>query len=113
MNIPEDAVLVRIFVGEQDMHQRIPLYEAIVMKAREQNIAGATVLKGVMGYGASSRVHTTKILRLSEDMPMVIELVDSEAHMQPLLQWLETVVDSGLITMEKIRVHRYGNRNKS
>ena len=113
MNIPEHAVLVRIFVGEQDMHERVPLYEAIVMKAREQNIAGATVLKGVMGYGASSRVHTSKILRLSEDMPMVVELVDSETRMQPLLQWLETVVDSGLITIEKIRVCRYGNRNKS
>ena len=107
MKLPEEAVMLRILVGEHDMHGRIPLYEAIVMKARELNVAGATVLRGVMGYGASSRIHTTKILRLSEDMPMIIEIVDSESRLEELLPYLDQMVEGGLITMERIRVKRY------
>lgn len=107
MNLPEDAVMLRIYVGEQDMHGHVPLYEALVLKARELNIAGATVMRGVMGYGASSRIHTTKVLRLSEDMPMVVELVDTEERLQALLPLLNEMVTGGLVTMERIRVKRY------
>lgn len=107
MNLPEDAVMLRIYVGEQDMHRHVPLYEALVMKARELNIAGATVMRGVMGYGASSRIHTTKVLRLSEDMPMVVELVDTEERLQTFLPILNEMVSGGLVTMERIRVKRY------
>ncbi len=107
MNLPEDAVMLRIYVGEQDMHGHVPLYEALVMKARELNIAGATVMRGVMGYGASSRIHTTKVLRLSEDMPMVVELVDTEERLQTFLPILNEMVSGGLVTMERIRVKRY------
>ena len=112
MRLPEEAVMLRVLVGEQDMHGRIPLYEAIVMKARELNVAGATVLRGVMGFGASSRIHTAKILRLSEDMPMIIEIVDSEDRLEELLQHLDHMVTGGLITMERIRVKRYRTHGK-
>jgi hypothetical protein len=108
MQIPHDAVLLRIFLGESDRHDGRPLYEAIVMKAREMNVAGATVLRAPMGFGLSSRVHTTKILRLSEDLPIIIEIVDSEAKINDFLPVLDTMMGSGLITMEKVKVLRYG-----
>ena len=109
MNIPRDAVLLRIFVGEGDKFEGHPLYEAIVMKARELHLAGATVLRGPMGFGHSSRVHTSKILRLSSDLPLVIEIVDEEDKVNALLPVLDRMIGSGLVTLEKIKVLRYGN----
>jgi PII-like signaling protein len=101
MQIPKQAVLLRIFIGENDRSDGRPLYEAIVLKAREQHLAGATVLRGPMGFGASSRLHTSKILRLSEDLPLVIEIVDSEEKINAFLPTLDGMMTSGLITMEK------------
>lgn len=109
MQIPRDAVLLRIFFGESDRHDGRPLHEAIVLKAREMNVAGATVLRAPMGYGHSSRVHTAKILRLSEDLPIIIEIVDSEAKINEFLPVLDAMMGSGLITLEKVKVLRYGS----
>src|SRR5262249_7482618 len=108
MQIPRDAVLLRIFIGEDDKAGRKPLYEAIVLKAREMHLAGATLLRGAMGFGRSSRLHTTKILRLSEDLPIVIEIIDAEDKIDAFLPELEKLIGSGLITMEKVKVLRYG-----
>lgn len=108
MQIPKDAVLVRIFIGEDDRHDGQPLYEAIVLKAREAGLAGATVLRGPMGFGHSSRLHTTKILQLSEDLPLVIEIVDSPDRIEAFLPLLDAMMGSGLITLEKVQVLRYG-----
>jgi uncharacterized protein len=110
MQIPKQAVLLRIFIGEDDQFQGSPLYEAIVMKAREQHLAGATVLRGPMGFGKSSRLHTTKILRLSEDLPLVIEIVESEDNINRFLPMLDGMMSSGLITMEKVQVLQYGEK---
>lgn len=103
MQIPKQAVLLRVFIGENDRADGSPLYEAIVLKAREQHLAGATVLRGPMGFGASSRLHTTKILRLSEDLPLVIEIVDSEEKVNAFLPMLDGMMTSGLITMKRFR----------
>jgi len=108
MQLPKDAVLLRIFIGEADKFQGKPLYEAIVLKARELHMAGATVLRGPMGYGHSSRLHTSKILRLSEDLPLVIEIVDTEEKIDGFLPVLDTMMGSGLVTIEKVKVLRYG-----
>ncbi len=108
MQIPKDAVLLRIFLGESDKFNGRPLYEAIVMKARELHLAGATVLRGPMGFGHSSRLHTAKILRLSEDLPLVIEIVDSEQTINGFLPVLDGMMKSGLVTLEKVQVLRYG-----
>ena len=108
MQIPRDAVLLRIFFGEDDKLEGRPLYEAIVLKAREMHLAGATVLRGPMGFGASSRLHTTKILRLSEDLPLVIEIVDSEEKINDFLPVLDRMMSSGLVTLEKVQVLQYG-----
>ena len=108
MKIPRQAQLLRIFIGENDRADGRPLYETIVLKAREMQIAGATVMRGAMGFGHSSRLHTTKILRLSEDLPLVIEIVDSEEKITAFLPVLETIMTSGLITLEKIQVLQYG-----
>jgi len=108
MQIPNDAVLLRIFLGENDRWEHSPLYEAIVLKAREMHLAGATVLRGPMGFGHSSRLHTTKILRLSEDLPFVIEIVDSEEKINQFLPVLEGMMGSGMVTLEKVKVLRYG-----
>ena len=107
MNLPEQAVLLRIFIGESDKHEGKPLYEQITIKARALNLAGATVTRGVMGYGASSRIHTAKLLDLSLDMPMVVEIVDTEENLDRLMPFLDETVKEGLVTMEKIRVLRY------
>ena len=112
MQIPKQAVLLRIFIGENDRSGGSPLYEAIVMKAREQHLAGATVLRGPMGFGASSRLHTAKILRLSEDLPLVIEIVDSEEKINAFLPMLDGMMTSGLITMEKVQVLQCGDEVK-
>ena len=109
MQIPKQAVLLRIFIGEDDQFQGRPLYEAIVMRAREQHLAGATVLRGPMGFGKSSRLHTTKILRLSEDLPLVIEIVDSEENIEAFLPKLDAMMGSGLVTLEKVQVLQYGS----
>lgn len=109
MNIPRDAVLLRIFVGEEDKFEGKPLYESIVMKARELHLAGATVLRGPMGFGHSSRLHTSKILRLSSDLPLVIEIVDDDNKVNAFLPILEGMIGSGLVTLEKVKVLRYGN----
>lgn len=109
MHLPQDAMLLRIFIGENDRHQHRPLYEAIVLSAREHGLAGATVMRGPMGYGASSRLHTAKILRLSEDLPLVIEIVDTKDKIDAFLPVLETMMTaSGLVTLEKVQVIRYG-----
>jgi uncharacterized protein len=113
MQIPRDAMLLRIFVGEDDRYNHQPLYEAIVMKARELHLAGATVLRGPAGFGHSSRLHTTKILRLSEDLPFVIEIVDSEDKINSFLPVLDTMMTSGLVTLEKVQVVQYGANNKT
>ena len=108
MQIPKDAVLLRVFIGESDRHQHRPLYEAIVLKAREMHLAGATVLRGPMGFGHSSRLHTAKILRLSEDLPLVIEIVDAEEKIEAFLPVIDAMMSHGLITLEKVKVCRYG-----
>ncbi len=108
MKIPEAALLLRIYLGESDRWQHQPLYEAIVLKARELHLAGATVLRGPMGFGASSRMHTAKILRLSMDLPIVIEIVDAEEKVNALLPFLDEVMGGGLVTLEKVNVIRYG-----
>jgi PII-like signaling protein len=113
MQIPKQAVLLRIFIGEDDKLNRAPLYETIVMKAREMHLAGATVLRGPMGFGASSRLHTAKILRLSEDLPLVIEIVDSEDKINEFLPVLDGIMSSGLITLEKVQVLQYGTKATS
>jgi hypothetical protein len=109
MQIPKQAVLLRIFIGENDKLDDCPLYEAIVMKAREMQLAGATVLRGPMGFGKSSLIHTDKILRLSMDLPLVIEIVDSEEKINAFLPVLDGMMDSGLVTLEKLQVLQYGS----
>jgi uncharacterized protein len=113
MQIPANAVLLRIFIGENDRHDHRPLYGTIVLRARELHLAGATVLRGPMGFGHSSRLHTAKILRLSEDLPIVIEIVDSEAKINAFLPVLDGIMGSGLITLEKVQVLQYGTNNKA
>jgi uncharacterized protein len=108
MQLPKEAVLLRIFFGEADRHEGKPLHEAIVMKAREMQMAGATVLRGPMGFGHSSRMHTAKILRLSEDLPLIVEIVDTEEKINGFLPVLDTMMGSGLVTIEKVKVLRYG-----
>jgi PII-like signaling protein len=107
MTIPEEGYLLRIFVGESDKVGHRPLYEVIVLKAREAGLAGATVLRGVMGYGKNSVLHTAKILRLSEDLPMVVEIVDSLEKVEAFLPELDGMITDGLVTLEKVRVLHY------
>ncbi len=109
MRIPQDALLLRIFLGESDRFEGRPLYERIVLAAREMQLAGATVLRGPMGFGRSSRLHTAKILRLSEDLPIVVEIVDGEDRIRAFLDALEPMMGSGLVTLEKVQVLRYGD----
>jgi PII-like signaling protein len=108
MQIPREAVLLRIFLGEADRYQGRPLYEALVLKAREMHLGGATVLRGPMGFGHSSRLHTTKILRLSEDLPLVVEIVESADKINAYLAVIDPMMVSGLITLEKVQVLLYG-----
>jgi uncharacterized protein len=108
MQIPRDAVLLRVFFGEDDKSGGLPLYEAIVLKAREMHLAGATVLRGSVGFGHSSHIHTTKILRLSQDLPIVVEIVDSQEKIDRFLPVLDGMMSSGLITLEKVQVLQYG-----
>jgi hypothetical protein len=108
MQVPRDAVLLRIFLGENERCEHRPLFEAIVLKAREMHLAGATVLRGPLGFGHSSRLHTAKIMRLSEDLPMVIEIVDSEEKIEAFLPVIDGMIGSGLVTLEKVKVLLYG-----
>ncbi|HEX9767563.1 MAG TPA: DUF190 domain-containing protein [Kiloniellales bacterium] len=112
MQIPEQATLLRIFLGEDDRTGGRPLYEAIVLKAREMHLAGATVLRGPMGFGKTSRLHTAKILRLSEDLPVVVEIVDAEESIRAFLAAIEPMMTGGLITLEKAQVVRYGGEQE-
>jgi PII-like signaling protein len=107
MQIPEDGYLLRIFIGESDRHDHRPLYEAIVLKAREAGLAGATVTRGVMGFGKHSILHTAKILRLSEDLPMVVEIADSLERIESFLPSLAEMITDGLVTLERVRVIHY------
>src|SRR6266404_4359515 len=107
MHLPHDAMLLRIFIGESARWHHQPLYEAIVLKARELHLAGATVLRGPMGFGKSSVLHTAKILRLSMDLPLVIEIVDSEEKIRDFLPALDAMMKGGLVTLEKVRVIEY------
>ncbi len=108
MDLPRDAMLLRIFFGENDKYKSRPLYEAIVMAARDAKLAGATVLRGPMGFGRSSHMHTTKILRLSEDLPLIVEIVDTEEKIKAFLPILDPMMGSGLVTLEKVQVLQYG-----
>ena len=112
MKISEDGQLLRIFIGESDRWHGQPLYEAIVLKAREMGIAGATMLRGLMGFGAASRIHTAKILRLSEDLPIIIEIVDSADKIDALLPVIDAMVGEGLVTLEKVRILQYRHGSK-
>lgn len=108
MQIPRDAILLRIFFGEDDKFHNRPLHEAIVLKAREMQLAGATLLRGHVGFGHSSHIHTSKILRLSQDLPVVVEIVDSKEKIDAFLPVLDGMMTSGLVTIEKVQVLQYG-----
>jgi PII-like signaling protein len=108
MEIPRNAVLLRIFFGEDDKFHHLPLHEAVVLKAREMHLGGATVLRGHVGFGRSSRIHTTKILRLSQDLPIIVEIVDSQEKIDGFLPVLDGMMSSGLVTIEKVQVLQYG-----
>jgi len=107
MKLPEEGMLLRIFIGESDNYKSKALYEQIVLKARELNLAGATVIRGIMGFGANSRMHTAKVLRLSEDLPVIVEIVDTEDNLNKIIPFLDETVKEGLITLEKARVIKY------
>jgi len=113
MHLPQEATLLRVFIGESDRCQHKPLYEAVVLKARELHLAGATVVRGSMGFGKSSRLHTAKILRLSMDLPVIIEIVDSEEKIQSFLPALDEMIKGGLITLEPGASHRLSRRGAS
>ena len=113
MKISEEGQLLRIFIGESDRWQGKPLYEAIILKAREMGLAGATMLRGLMGFGAASRIHTAKILRLSQDMPIVIEIVDSADKIDSLLPIIDEMVQEGMVTVERVRVIQYRHKPAS
>ncbi len=113
MNLPTQAKLLRIFIGEADKFDGRPLYEAIVMEARKRKMAGATVLRGTLGFGANSHLHSAKILEISEDLPMIIEIVDTEERINAFLPDLERMVKDGLVTMEKAEVIAYRPRKET
>src|SRR6056297_3550666 len=113
MKLPSESLLLRIFIGETDKYEGRPLYKAIVEKARQREMAGATVMRGILGFGANSRIHTSKILRLSEDLPLVIEILDCEERINAFLPELDVMISEGLVTLEKARVITYRHNNKS
>ena len=112
MSLPSEGKLLRIFVGESDRWDGRPLYEAIVLEARKRGLAGATVLKGFMGFGAHSRIHTVKLLELSEDLPIIVEIVDTLDRIEAFLPDLEKMVGDGLITVERAEVRLYRTRSQ-
>ena len=107
MKLEGESILLRVFIGESDRYNGKPLFEQIVLKARELNMAGATVLRGTMGFGAKSRIHSAKILSLSEDLPVIIEIVDRKERVDMLIPFLDETVKEGLVTMEKVQVIQY------
>ncbi len=107
MKLPHEAELLRIFIGESDRCEGKPLYEAIILEARRRGMAGATALRGMMGFGAHSRLHTAKVLRLSEDLPLVVEIVDNPERIAEFLPWLDEMIEEGLVTLERVRVIAY------
>jgi len=111
MQLPPEGQLLRIFIGESDKHEGLPLYEWLVMEAKEAGLAGATVLRGLMGFGAASRIHTSKILRLSMDLPIVVEIVDTQEKIGEFLEKIEPVVTEGLVTLEKASIHIYRHQH--
>ncbi|GAC1315124.1 MAG: DUF190 domain-containing protein [Isosphaeraceae bacterium] len=110
MTLPEEGYLLRVFIGESDLWNGRPLYEAIVSRARELHLAGATVFRGSVGFGANSRIHTTKFFRLSEDLPIVVEIVDAEEKINAFLPEIETMVQDGLVTLEQVKVIKYRHK---
>ncbi len=112
MQLPETGLLLRIFIGESDKHAGRPLYEVIVEEARRRGLAGATVIRGVMGFGANSRIHTSKILRLSEDLPMLIEIVDEAGKIEAFLPGLDTMIQEGLVTLERVHIVIYRDNGR-
>jgi uncharacterized protein len=108
MQIPRDAVLLRIYFGEDDKFEHVPLHEAIVLKAREMHLGGATVLRGQAGFGHSSRIHTTKLQRLSQELPVVVEIVDAKDKIDAFLPVLDGMMSTGLVTIEKVQILQYG-----
>ena len=113
MMLPKNGKLLRVFIGENDRHAGMPLYEWIVRTARENGLAGATVLRGLEGFGAASRLHTAKILRLSSDLPIVVEIVDTEERIEKFLPIIDAAVTEGLATVEKVEVHFYRSGTSS
>ncbi len=113
MKIPKEGQLLRIFIGDADRHKGKPLYEWIVLKAKSEGLAGATVLRGIMGFGANSRIHTSKILRLSEDLPIVVEIVDTHEKLMRFLEAINGVIGEGLATLEKADIQFYRSKNTS
>jgi len=115
MKLPSEAQLLRIFIGESDKHGHRPLYEVIVEEARKRGMAGATVLHGTIGFGAHSRIHTARILQLSEDLPIIIEIVDKPERIEAFLPYLDEIVTEGLVTLEKVRIiaYRHGKEEKA
>lgn len=115
MKLSGEAMLLRVFIGESDRVNGRPLYEQLVLRARELGLAGATVLRGIMGFGADSRLHTAKVLRLSEDLPIVVELVDTQEKLNLLLPWLDEHVQEGMVTLERVQVihYRHSQNNKT
>ena len=111
MKIPQEGQLLRIFIGESDRHEGKPLYEWIVVKAKERGLAGATVMRGMMGFGANSRIHTSRILRLSEDLPVVIEIVDTYENLKNFLSLIDSAIGEGLATLERAEVQFYRSSN--
>jgi len=111
MQLPKEGLLLRIFIGESDHWKGKPLYEAIVHLAKERGLAGATVVRGIYGFGAHSRIHTTKILRLSLDLPIIVEIVDKAERIEGILPELEAMIQEGLVTLEKVQVLKYRHRN--
>lgn len=107
MKIPDECVLLRVFISERDHYHGKPLYEHIVMKARELDLAGATVTRGILGFGGQSRIHSAKLLALSDDLPVVVEIVDAEERIDELIPFLDETIDNGLVTMEGVRVIKY------
>jgi hypothetical protein len=110
LKLPKEAKLLRVFIGESDRYKHRPLYEVIVEEARRRGMAGATVLRGILGYGANSRIHTAKVLRLSEDLPVVIELVDTQDKIEAFLPELDTMIGEGLVTLEKVEIITYRHK---
>jgi uncharacterized protein len=113
MKSPEPAVLLRIFIGESDHYHHKPLYEHIVLKAQELGLAGATVIRGILGFGADSRLHSAKLLNLSMDLPVIIEIVDSEKNINKILPFIDETVEEGMVTLENVKVFKYRKKDQT